>query len=142
MSLVVQTPAWLKSNAIARAIPVADDPDPKLAFMLAQQSITRWRLDADRLGDAVDMGSDEDTIATEAETAANAMAALKARIEPFTCFVDLATRFEAQEILAALDDLASAFARILRRTQPAPWRDPERLAAELQARRQQEHVQQ
>jgi hypothetical protein len=135
MSRIFQTPAWLKSNAIPRAVPVPDT-DPKLAFMLAQQSISLWRLDAERLGDAVDMGSEDPAITMEATAALQRVGALRDRIGPFANYIDIAIRFEAQEVLAALEQLGSAFERVVRRMQPAPWRDPVKLAAELQARRQ------
>ena len=65
MSLVFQTPTWLRSNAIRRAVPVLDT-DPRLAFMFAQQAITRWRLDTERLGDLVDIGAEGEEIRQEA----------------------------------------------------------------------------
>jgi hypothetical protein len=136
MNLVYQTPAWLKSNAIPRAVPVGD-PEPRLAFMFAQQSITRWRQQADRLGDLVDMGAEGAELGEEAVVGRQQVGVWRERIAPFANYIDIAVRFEAQEVLAAIEDVDRAFARILRRAQPAPWRDPNRLAAELRARRPQ-----
>jgi hypothetical protein len=136
MSLVLQTPTWLKSNAIRRAIPVLDT-DPRLAFMFAQQSITSWRLEAEQLGDLVDVGVEGEEICAPARLLRQQIGTWRERIAPFANFIDIATRYEAQEVLAALDDVDRDFARILRRMQPAPWRDPKRLAAELGARKHQ-----
>ncbi len=136
MSLVLQTPAWLKSNAIARAIPVTQE-DPRLVFMFAQQSVTVWRRDAVRLGEAVDSGMEAGPVLTEAAAALQQVGALRHRIAPFANFINIAVRFEAQEILVALAQLTLEFERIVRRMRPAPWRDPAKLARSLHARQQQ-----
>jgi hypothetical protein len=136
MNLVFQTPAWLTSNAIPRAVPIGG-PEPRLAFMFAQQSITLLRKDADRLGELVDAGVEGAELGDDALAGRQRVGVWRERVGPFANYIDIAVRFEAQEVLAALDEIDRVFARVLRRTQPAPWRDPNRLAAELQARRQQ-----
>jgi hypothetical protein len=105
--------------------------------MFAQQSITDWRRQANRLGDLVDLGAETAETGEAAGLCQQQVSAWRERIAPYANYLDIAVRFEAQEVLAALDDLDRAFARVVRRTRPAPWRDPNRLAAELQARRHQ-----
>jgi hypothetical protein len=135
MSLVLQTPAWLKSNAIARAIPVSNE-DPTLIFLFAQQSVTRWRRDAERLGEAVDNGAPASPVLSETATLLQQLFAIRDRVSPFANYIDTAVRFEAQEILVALAQLRLEFERIVRRVSPAPWRDPAKLVQSLQARQQ------
>jgi hypothetical protein len=136
MSRVLQTPAWLKSNAIARAIPVTQE-DPRLVFMFAQQSVTGWRRDAVRLGEAADSGAEAEPVLSEATALLQRIGAQRDRIAPFANYINIAVRFEAQEILAALAQLTLEFERVVRRMRPAPWRDPEKLVRSLQARQQQ-----
>lgn len=135
MNLPLLTPAWLRSDVIERARPVVDT-DPKLAFMLAEQSVTRWRHDADRLAETLDMGISTEALEAEAVGTRPQIATLRERIEPFCNYIDIAVRFEAQELLAAIDVLDGRFERLIRRALPnAPWRDPAEVAKDLQARR-------
>jgi hypothetical protein len=114
----------------------AADGDPTLAFMLAQQAVTRWHFELERLSKALEEGGAGDAVATEAQVAIQQIAALSERIHPFSADLDTAVRFEAQEVLAALDALRRDFTRILRLLEPEPpFRDAAQLAASLQARR-------
>ena len=94
MSLVLQTPSWLRSNAIERAVPVPDT-DPRLAFMFAQQSITTWRLEAERLGDLVDAGVEGEEISAPARLLRQQIGTWRGRIAPFANYIDIATRYDA-----------------------------------------------
>lgn len=122
-------PAKLKRAASGEA-------DPGLAFMLAQQAATQWQLDAERLEEAADRTADTAATITEADALVPQIAALEERIRPFANYLDLAIRFEAQEILAALEAVRTRLGRLSRRLQPpTPWRDPAQLVAELLERR-------
>jgi hypothetical protein len=104
--------------------------------MLAQQAMTRWQQDVERLGDAADAGEDTDAIVTEAEGAIQQIAALSERVEPFANYVDIAIRFEAQEILAALEALRTHFSRVARMARrDIPWIDATQVAEALHAKR-------
>ena len=110
------------------------DADPGLAFMLAQQKTTQLQLDADRLDATADAGLEIEPIIAEAELSMQQIGALKERIAPLANYVDIAIRFEAQEILAALDVVDKRMERIVRRLTPdLPWRDPVQVVEKLLA---------
>ncbi len=116
-------------------VPNSDD-DPGLAFMLAQQAISRWQLDVERLGEAADAGEDTEAIVTEAAGAIQQIVALADRVTPFANFIDIAVRFEAQEILAGLESLRMHFDRVARLARPnMPWMDASQVVEQLHAKR-------
>jgi hypothetical protein len=104
--------------------------------MLAQQAMTRWQQDVERLGEAADAGEDTDAIVTEAEGAIQQIVALTERVTPFANYIDLATRFEAQEVLAALEALRIHFGRVARLARrDIPWIDATQVVEALHAKR-------
>jgi hypothetical protein len=113
----------------------SSEADPALAFMLAQQKTTQLQLDAHRLDLTAEAGLDPAPIISEAELSLQQIAALKERIAPFGHYVDMAIRFEAQEVTAALGAVETRLTRLLQRLKPdLPWRDPAQLAETLRAR--------
>jgi hypothetical protein len=118
-------------NVVARG---AAEPEPALAMMLAQQAVTRWLFDLERFAEASD--ADHDLVVRDSELAIQQIRALGERITPFRNFVDMAVRFEAEEVLVTLQGLEKSFARIVHRLQPdAPWRDAAQVAEQLSTRR-------
>jgi hypothetical protein len=114
---------------------VHGDADPSLAFMLAQQKTTQLQIDADRMETTAEAGLDTGPIVSEAELSLQQIGALRDRIEPFANYVDMAIRFEAQEVLAALDRIDIRMERLVWRLKPnLPWRDPAQLVVDLLAR--------
>jgi hypothetical protein len=129
-------------NVLARAsvfgfrqVGLNSDADPGLAFMLAQQKTTQLQFDADRLDATAEAGLETDPVVAEAELCVRQIGALQERIAPLANYVDIAVRFEAQEILAALEAVNTRMERLIRRLQPElPWRDPRLLLEELRSR--------
>ena len=111
------------------------DVDPGLAFMLAQQRTTQLQLDVHRLDLTAKAALDPGPVVAESELSLHQITALKQRISPFANYVDMAIRFEAQEVTAALDAVQTRLERIVQRLKPdLPWRDPVQLAETLRAR--------
>lgn len=111
------------------------DADPGLAFMLAQQRTTQLQFDADRLDATADAGLDTRPLVAEAELSIQQIGTLRERIAPFANYVDMAIRFEAQEVLVALDAVHERMERVVRRLHPdLPWRDPAELVEQMRAR--------
>jgi hypothetical protein len=100
------------------------EAEPRMALMLAQQAVTRWQFE---------LQQPEPIPAAERELALQRIAALRERVLPFRHFVDMAIRFEAEEILVALADLDAAYVRLVRHD--APWRKASVVLAELSAAR-------
>jgi hypothetical protein len=108
--------------------------DTSLVFMLAQQAMTRWQFETALLENA--LPQEAAATAEAAEATAAQIAALAERVEPYVDFVDMAVRFEAQEILAAIVALQERLSRIVRIAKPdVPFRDAAELVDALLARR-------
>lgn len=113
-----------------------DAPDPALAFMLAQQAMNRWQVEADRFAAAADSARDKEDVAHEVQLAMQQIRALAERIEPFVSHREMAVKFEAEEVLVALDVLQARMARVLHSLNFAvPWRNAAQLADALRTRR-------
>lgn len=111
-------------------------PDPALAFMLAQQAMNRWHVEADRFAAAADSARDKEGVAQEVQLAMRQIQALAERIEPFATHREMAVKFEAEEVLAALGALEARMARVLHSLNFAvPWRNAAQLAEALRAKR-------
>lgn len=111
------------------------DADPALAFMLAHQAMTRWQYDVGRLAGLADTGVSTDEIVTAAEAAQQQILALQERIRPFANYVEMAVRFEAQEVVAGLDRLHAEMDGVIRLVRPqAPWRDAAKIVEALTSR--------
>lgn len=109
-------------------------PDANLTLMLAQQAIARWQFDLERFGEAA--ASDNDLVVSESDLSIQQIRALRDRIAPFRHYVDMALRFEAEEVLVALTGLEASFARVVHRRQPnPPWRNAAEVAEDLNNRR-------
>ena len=113
--------------------------DPQLAFMLARHGMTRWQFDAERFIAVAEgrTGSHRDRmlVLLEAELGMQQIKALESRIESFVKAKDLAVRFEAQEVMAALETVHNRMVRAVQRLQPnAHRRDASQIFASLQAR--------
>lgn len=108
---------------------------PDLAFMLARQATNRMRLDLRRLADAPTTSRDPGFAQYEAEIAIGQIDALAERIRPFAAFSDQAIRFEAQEILAALDSIRHDMIAIADQLEPARGKTASEVAARLMSRR-------
>lgn len=109
------------------------DNDPGLAFMLARQATNRLQFDAHALGAASPRHAE--LAQSEAQIAIDQIAALRARIAPFQHGTSDAIRFEAQEILAALDGIHEIFARVAEPTDRPSTRTAVDIAAHLLKRR-------
>ncbi|HQZ13478.1 MAG TPA: hypothetical protein PK286_11405 [Devosia sp.] len=111
------------------------DADPGLAFMLAQQMTTQLQEDAQRLHLTAEAGLDPEPIISESELSLHQISGLKERIAPFGNYVDLAIRFEAEEVIAALDAVELRLERLLQRLKPdLPWRDPSQIVETMRTR--------
>jgi len=109
-------------------------PDANLTLMLAQQATTRWQFDLERFGEAA--ASDNDLVLSESDLSIQQIRALRDRIAPLRHYVDMALRFEAEEVLLALEGLEASFARVVHRRQPnPPWRNAAEVAQGLSNRR-------
>ena len=109
-------------------------PEPNLAMLLAQQAIARWRFDLERYENA--SPTERELVVTEAEASIQQMQALGDRLAPYRNYIDMAVRFEAEELSVALAALREAFARVVARlADDIPWREAEAVAEELVARR-------
>jgi hypothetical protein len=115
-------------------IPKSEETEPTLALMLAQQAVTRWQFDLERFAEASD--ADNDLVVRDSELSIQQIRALRERITPFRNYVEMAVRFEAEEVLVTLEGLEKSFARIVHRRQPdAPWRDATEVVQGLSSRR-------
>jgi hypothetical protein len=116
-------------NTAARA-------DVGLAFMLARQGMTRLRFDADRLQQFSrgKLPHDPAMILMEAELGQHRTRALTERLRPFTRSRDLSVRFEAQELLVALDRVNEVMDKTVRLLRPTPRRHPAQVEADLRAK--------
>ena len=109
-------------------------PEPVLAMLLAQQAIARWRFDLERYENA--STAERELVVQEAEASIGQMRALGDRLAPYRNYVDMAVRFEAEELSVALAALREAFARVVARlAEDIPWREAETVAEELVGRR-------
>lgn len=113
----------------------ASDTDPHLAFMLAHQATNHLRLEMRSLAESVAKAKDPAFARYETDIAISQCEALKERIRPFATFIDQAIRFEAQEILAALDSIRQDLAAIDARAEPPPQKGAAEIAARLMGRR-------
>lgn len=119
----------------AQPRPVASESDPDLALMLAQQAINRLQFELRSLSDPGTANRDPEFARYEASIAIGAVEALANRMRPFASFIDRATRFEAQEILAALDGIRTELERIVQPREREKADDAADVAARLLARR-------
>lgn len=108
---------------------------PELTFMLAHQATNRLRLELSRLEDAAGTSRDPGFAHYEASIAIDQVEALADRLRPFTAFIDQAIRFEAQEILAALDSIRHRLGSVCDRLEPNRGRAASDVAARLMRRR-------
>jgi hypothetical protein len=98
--------------------------------------LTRWQFECEQLNAAAELAGELENSLTEAELTIQQIAALTDRIVPFTNFIDVAVRFEAQELLAAFEALAERFELLLQKGAPEiRWRNATQIAEHLTARR-------
>ena len=126
--------AWSPGSE-AQPRPAASESDPDLALMLAQQAINRLQFELRSLSDPAPSTKDREFMRYEATIAIGAVEALANRMRPFASFIDQATRFEAQEILAALDGIRTELERIVEPHEEEKAGDAVDVAARLLARR-------
>lgn len=110
--------------------------EAELAFMLARQTIARWRFDTQRLEQQLagsPLPKDLALMLMEAERGLAQVQALVGRVQLFVRSRDLAIRFEAQEILVTVAELETRLAGIQRRSQQHR-RSPAEVKAALLAR--------
>ena len=111
------------------------DNDPKLAFMLAQHATARLQFDVQTLEASAANARDPEFARSEAQIAMDQIAALKARIAPFQHGTADEVRFQAQEILAALDGVNEQFEGLVRSAGAPVSRNAFDIAARLMGRR-------
>ena len=127
--------AWRTAGGSAARRRIESDNDPALAFMLAQQATTRLQFEARRLESVAATAKDPEFSRSEAQIAIDQIAALRARIAPFQHAVHEAIRFEAQEILAALEGVREQFARVAEPHAPGSSGGAAEIVARLMRRR-------
>jgi hypothetical protein len=103
--------------------------------MLAQQATNRLRFELQSLEDKLATVRDPELSRYEAEMAMGQTEALQERIRPFTSYIDQATRFEAQEIVAALEVIRRELGTILDKMVPSRPNEAADVAARLMTRR-------
>lgn len=112
-----------------------NDNDPVLAFMLAQQAASRLQFEARALETTAATSRDRELVRSEVQIAIGQIEALRSRIAPFQHGTRDEVRFEAQEILAALDGTREHFERIGQSAGPPVARNAMEVAARLLRRR-------
>ncbi len=108
--------------------------DVGLAFMLARQGMTRLRFNADRLHLDSRGARDSALLLMEAQLGLQQTRALTERLQPFTRSRDLAVRFEAQELLVALERVNETIGRTVSHLRPPQRRHASEIDAALRAR--------
>lgn len=103
--------------------------------MLARQGTTRLNADAARLHQHARLsGGDPELLLLEARLGQQQTRALAERLRPLTRSRDMAVRFEAQELLVALERVAETIEATINRLVPPAPRTPSQIAAALGAR--------
>ena len=121
-----------------RGVPVVVDSGDRsrLAFMLARQAMTRWRCDIERLGTELERRRPSESATHDLELAVRQVASLTDHMRPFAQATEDAVRFEAQEVLVALETLEKRIWRLRGRLDPtARRRTPMEVLANLTSAR-------
>ena len=113
----------MRINDPGSASGVTDSGDrSRLAFMLARQAMTRWRCDVERLGTELERRRPATWATHDLELAVRQVASLTDHMRPFAQATDEAVRFEAQEVLVALETLENRIWRLRGRLDPTARR--------------------
>ena len=114
------------------AVPTESGDQPRLAFMLARQAMTRWRCDLERLGTELERRRPPESATHDLELAVRQVASLTGHMRPLAQATEDAVRFEAQEVLVALAALERHIWRLRGRLDPtARRRTPREVLANL-----------
>jgi hypothetical protein len=134
-------PTTLKSRGDGRNSrrkpPASARPETKLTFILARNAVAQWRFDSERLRRLARARSPRDRgmALMESELGLSQIRSLASRIQRFARSRDMAVRFEAQEMLVALDAVEHRIDRIWDQLRTErPRRSADEIRAALLAR--------
>lgn len=119
---------------VATARKGSERSDPKLALLLARQTIARWQFAAPQLRARAVSAASEESNLIEINLGLAQLQAMADRLRPLLKSRDMARRFESEELLVQLDALSTEL--LARRAlQPNPLgAPPPRSAAEVEER--------